>query len=530
MIWRFTLAPDSDAAETLLLIDAKAIFLLSHALLGAALGFRSQVKGLAVLIAVVATTTSLSWHVGWGHLPAIHLYALGLFVGTGVYEITHRNSEVRPGRNELPRPLAICVALVFLTFLTASVVSAFRVRLPWSPTPDLPWGSVARDLLTYYPSGLAGRLQATYVALMGPALFLMTVRYVVAARDRRLIRNAFACGLLIAILGPVLQFAISDPWVRSDTGTTALGVSGFFHDTHSFAAYLVLGISITLGVAIGWAASGSLGYSAASFMLAIAAGVVLLYTNSRGGLLAMLGSVLVLAALVVTFPRSRRADGKPSWVQATCIIVILSIVLLSTLLITSPSSRDAAHEQLVKLGNPRMWEFLRSDLEIQSMATYEIRVALWEKAIGLIQQRPLWGVGPQMFYETDWPLTRADGTPLRVDVRLTQHPHNYYLQIAAENGLPALAAYVLLVAGVFIMIGRAVWTAPDPLQRGMIAGIAAGQVGIVACALVSHPFLLAELQVAYWSLAGLGVTTALSNSPGTSLETRRPADLSCGSP
>lgn len=493
------------------MIDAKAIFLLFHAVLGVALGFRSQVKGLAVLIAVVATTTSLSWHVGWGHLPAIHLYVLGLFVGTGVYEITHRTSGVQPRRNELPPPLVVPVAVVSLTIVTASVVSAFR--LPWSPAPDFSWGSVARDLLTYSPPGLAGRLQATFVALMGPVLFLMTVRYVVTARDRRLIRNAFVCGLLIAILGPVLQFAISDPWVRSDSGITVLGLAGFFHDTHSFAAYLVLGISITLGVAIGWAESGRRAYSAASFMLAIAAGVVLLYTNSRGGLLATLVSVLVLAGFVMTFPVSRRADGKPSWVQITCMMVILAIVLGSTLLIASPSSREAAHAQLVKLGNPRMWEFLRPDLEIQSLPTYYMRVALWEKAVGLIRQRPIWGVGPQMFYETDWPLTRPDGAPLENDKRLMQHPHNYYLQIAVEYGLPTLAAYLLLVARVLIMIGGAVWTAPDPLQRGMLAGIAAGQVGVLMFALVSHPFLLAELQVTYWSLAGLGVTAALSNSP-----------------
>lgn len=495
------------------MIDAKAAFLLSHALLGAVLGYRSQVKGLAVLIAVVATTTSLSWHLGWGHLPAIHLYALGLFVGTGVFELTHRSSGARFPRNELPPPLAVCVAVVSLTIVTASVVSAFRLRLPWSLAPDLEWGSFARDLLTYSPPGFAGRLQAAFVALLGPALFLMTVRYVVTARDRRLIRNAFVCGVLIAILGPVLQFAISDPWVRSDSGVTVLGLAGFFHDTHSFAAYLVLGISLTLGVAIGWAESGSRGYSAASFTLAIAAGVVLLYTNSRGGLLATLASVLVLAGLVATFPASKRADGKPSWVQATCIIVILSIVLGSTLLIASPSSREAAHEQLVKLGNPRMWEFLRPDLDIQSMPTYYIRVALWKKAIALIRQRPIWGVGPQMFYETDWPLTRPDGAPLGYDKRLTQHPHNYYLQIAAEYGLPTLAAYVLLVAQVFIMISRAVWTTTDPLPRGMLAGIAAGEVGVLAFAFVSHPFLLAEFQVAYWSLAGLGVTAALSNSP-----------------
>ena len=92
---------------------------------------------------------------------------------------------------------------------------------------------------------------------------------------------------------------------------------------------------------------------------------------------------------------------------------------------------------------------------------------------------------------------------------LLQNTHNYYLQLGAENGLPAMFAFVALVALTLATIARAAWRCTEPLQRGILSGIAAGQIGFLTFSLVSHPLLLAEMQAVYWSLAGLGVATAV---------------------
>ena len=111
--------------------------------------------------------------------------------------------------------------------------------------------------------------------------------------SRRLLIRAFTIGIVVAICSPLVQFLFLDPNVRPDTGIYAAeGIVGFFQDQHSFAAFLVLAIGVSAGLAYGNFNTGRRTVASAHAGLALAGAVVLLYTNSRGGLLALAGPIL----------------------------------------------------------------------------------------------------------------------------------------------------------------------------------------------------------------------------------------------
>ena len=72
-----------------------------------------------------------------------------------------------------------------------------------------------------------------------------------------------------------------------------------------------------------------------------------------------------------------------------------------------------------------------------------LRFEMWQVGWRMIQQHPLVGVGPNNIPET-YTLYLAPGEIPQVGYR--EHLHNDFIQIAAERGLPCLAAWVWLMA------------------------------------------------------------------------------------
>ncbi len=69
------------------------------------------------------------------------------------------------------------------------------------------------------------------------------------------------------------------------------------------------------------------------------------------------------------------------------------------------------------------------------------RVCMAQAGVEMVRERPLFGIGPDLVKER-YPLYREPTAP-----RFTvPHLHNSFLQLAAERGLPALAAYLALMA------------------------------------------------------------------------------------
>ncbi|HEX6202676.1 MAG TPA: O-antigen ligase family protein, partial [Thermoanaerobaculia bacterium] len=88
-----------------------------------------------------------------------------------------------------------------------------------------------------------------------------------------------------------------------------------------------------------------------------------------------------------------------------------------------------------------------SIFDLSDRSNYD-RLCMIEAGARMVAERPLTGLGPEMVEER-YPIYRSPTAP-RYE---TPHLHNSFLQLAAERGLPGLAAYLVLMAMAF----RAAW-------------------------------------------------------------------------
>jgi O-antigen ligase len=155
-------------------------------------------------------------------------------------------------------------------------------------------------------------------------------------------------------------------------------------------------------------------------------------------------AMLVLPALVVALATTA---SRNAWVGACTGIAILLLMrdlrLIGLLPVVAAVFIALAPAQLTD----RFYAMFQVRDDTQQTAATEAsvrsnrdRVAMIRSGIRMVQDHPLTGVGPDMVMEV-YPVYR-DPT---AEKQLNPHLHNVPLQIAAERGLPALAAWLLFV-------------------------------------------------------------------------------------
>ncbi|HEY2398253.1 MAG TPA: O-antigen ligase family protein [Solirubrobacteraceae bacterium] len=148
----------------------------------------------------------------------------------------------------------------------------------------------------------------------------------------------------------------------------------------------------------------------------------------------------------------------------------------------------------------------------------ESREVFWGAAIQLGEKRPVTGVGPGRFPTEATPLLHGNvGGAL-------EHPvtHNTYLEILAEEGIPALLLFLAYLAGAWMLLRKVQARAALDVDRDLQRLATALQASLVL-AVVSAFFLSEELTSPFWLLGGLAVALALNSAeqPAASEAPRR---------
>ncbi|MDQ3998348.1 MAG: O-antigen ligase family protein, partial [Gemmatimonadota bacterium] len=129
------------------------------------------------------------------------------------------------------------------------------------------------------------------------------------------------------------------------------------------------------------------------------------------------------------------------------------------------------------------------------------RVAIWRRGVGYVADRPLVGLGLNQFRTAEsrlWMLAQQQRMAGRRPPP-ARGAHNMLLQVAAELGLPALIAFVLLLGAAWRTLTRLPqWGAADRSpDRALPAALAASLLGFCVCGMFLHaaffpilPFLL----------------------------------------
>lgn len=201
----------------------------------------------------------------------------------------------------------------------------------------------------------------------------------------------------------------------------------------------------------------------------------LLASFSRGG---WIGALVGALALGIAFAGryGRRIGGRI--VTAALIAGLGGLLLLNSGLVPAAFSNRITSI----LANLRPFDARGVEITPANFAVVE-RMAHLQAAWHMIQERPLFGVGPGNFSIAYERLVYSGQTPTWIKPWYDSrgHAHNYYLHIAAESGLIGALAYFVWLGSVWYSAIGAIRRAYDWLTRG----IALGGIGVIG-ALSGH--------------------------------------------
>jgi len=459
-------------------------------------------SGLASLALVLGLAVMVLRRPGWGLVLLVALLHLNL-------------SEILVRRHELPSLLQ----MLSLPLLAAGLFERGRRELEVLAGQALTWLLAGWVLVQLASTALAQdpALADARVA-EGAKAFGLFVLVVLLVRSRKRLRMAvwtlLGTGSLLAALGLIQEVTgnfrdeygglarIKDAHIYGDVFEPR--IAGPLGDPNYFAQILLMLVPLALMVA--WSASAHrdddgpadrsgrvrkyLAYGAAGLMMAAT-----VLTYSRGGALA-LGVVVTLAFL---------------WRGLKAREVVAGLAVAAVLVLALPSDfleRLTTLEQVLPGGG----ETLHPD------SSFEKRRLVTRVAWEIFLDHPVLGVGAGNYTVLYDRYADRVGSAAREydDPGEAHYPHNLYLEIGAETGLPGLLVFGAAVLAAFAGLRRARrWAQEkgDATIAAIAAGVALGLLGY----LLSSLFLHGQLQRYLWLLLALAAAIdALSRRPDDS--------------
>jgi probable O-glycosylation ligase (exosortase A-associated) len=344
---------------------------------------------------------------------------------------------------------AILSGLLALVLYWADARRDRRARLIWVPTTKYVLALLFWMLLSV-PVAL---VRGTSFDLVFDSFIKTALMFVVVAgaargpRDveRLLVVYLISATVYSAVVITRFELGSGDGWRLGDL---------YYYDANDFATFTVTGMPLALYFI-------HAGRRTALRLLAAAAlGILILgfvWSGSRGGFVALVAMSVFIVVRYRNIPLRWR-------IGATALV---TIVLLG-----------AASE--------RYWQQMGT---ILSDADYNHtdesgRLQIWSRGIDYMIQNPIFGVGPNNFQAAEGLLSPfSERQQLGVGVRWNA-PHNSYLQVGVELGVPGLVMFVLLIGSAFAALRRVSRWERRQLRDGMdppqlAAPLTASLVGFV---------------------------------------------------
>ena len=302
--------------------------------------------------------------------------------------------------------LSIAVSQILLTVAALCWVASHVARAERIEAPDFFWPLIAYASLTLLSAGFS----------RNPAVSLGDCKQL-------------ALFLLIPI---VYDFARGS---RAGTVLTIVLTAGAASALVGIVQYSILNFD-TLDRRVQGTLSHWMTYSGTLMLVICAAVARLLYgTRDRGWAAVVIPALVV--SLVVTFTRTAMVGlaagvGVLFLLRDFRLLAILPIALAAALAL-SPADLTRRIYSIADLNDP----------------TSKDRVAMLQAGVAIIKDHPLTGVGPDMVKHV-YPDYRVPTALMAV----TPHLHNVPMQIAAERGIPALAAWLWFVVATLRALRR----------------------------------------------------------------------------
>jgi len=260
--------------------------------------------------------------------------------------------------------------------------------------------------------------------------------------------------MALAAIDGVFQFITGSDFIRGHL-IEGHRIKGPFSSVNTFSGWLTAMLPLALGIALRKKAKI---VKSSGWILSALVVFCLLATFSRGALIAAALSVCVFGIFV----NKRLAI-------ATVVIVLISAYFVPRL--AKERAFSAANTAAVN------------------------RAALWKEGLSIIEDFPILGSGLNT-YAVVAPRYKAfeeGGT----------YPHNSYIHMAAESGIPALASFMWILAALFASSTAIIKRTRDDFYGVFLAALTAGLFGLLAHSFVDTNIYTLQLGNLMWFIMGL---------------------------
>lgn len=334
-------------------------------------------------------------------------------------------------------------------------------------TPRLLWFSTTRNR--------AGTLRAL---LLLATLFggWHVARRFDASQRKLCLRLLICIGTVVAILGHLSKWVFPQGdylwWIIPVPHGLPGPVGGFINPNH-FAGFVAMLAPVALAVALADVRRRRWFLVFSDIMAFAMMTLAVLFSMSRGGVVAYAGGMVVLISIV--FLRSG-LTAKLGIAAAVLLIVGISAGLATQ--------------------NPRVRERLLSLRSPATTASLQTRLGAWEDTLGMCRRYPLVGAGPNAYRVTYSQHRQSSSRAAR------DFAENEYVQIVGETGL---VGTLLFLAFLFIMLrqARRALAQPQDSDTFQCAPAAISAVAVTAIhAIVDFPLHLPLYAIIAATLAG----------------------------
>jgi O-antigen ligase len=237
--------------------------------------------------------------------------------------------------------------------------------------------------------------------------------------------------------------------------------------------------------------------------------------NIAGGILAMVAPVAAAASLwhrrlvpklawAVAFLAAALAliltQSRGAIVALFAALLVMAITRTRWFLIAIPLLGAGGLVAVQSLGGSWLGHLLLSDTAAQGVGTLEGRIDIWTRALTMIRDYPVTGIGLGMFDQVRdllYPISLT-GPTTRVF-----HPHNIYLATAVDAGLPGLLAFLSLLVLLLVMAVQSVRLARGDALRPLAFGLLGALVATVAHGLFDSITSFIKASSIAWAFFGL---------------------------
>ncbi|MHC4711773.1 MAG: O-antigen ligase family protein [Planctomycetota bacterium] len=121
------------------------------------------------------------------------------------------------------------------------------------------------------------------------------------------------------------------------------------------------------------------------------------------------------------------------------------------------------------------------------------RLTIWEGGLAMMKEHPLFGVGYGRFPRV---VGQYEPSVANMD------PHNNFLKIGTEMGVPVLAVFCLLLTAAYWRAHRLYKVVEDPMLKAIALGYCGAVVGLVVANLFGSRLESAEISTQFWAMTG----------------------------